>query len=58
MDMKVPHLTTFKKLVKRVAQVISIDLSEFFINMKCKFKTSSEPLPPMKILNNYDVEFF
>ncbi|KAL9420559.1 hypothetical protein AB3S75_038181 [Citrus x aurantiifolia] len=55
---KVPHSTTLEQLVEKVAEVISIDLSEFVISMKFKFKTSSEPLPPMEILNDCDVEFF
>ena len=55
---KVPHSTTLEQLVEKVAEVISIYLSEFFISIKFKFKTSSEPLPPMEILNDCDVEFF
>ncbi|XP_024042932.1 uncharacterized protein LOC112099718 [Citrus clementina] len=55
---KVPHSTTLEQLVEKVVKVISIDLSEFVISMKFKFKTSSEPLPPMEILNDCDVEFF
>ncbi|KAH9679403.1 SWIM-type domain-containing protein [Citrus sinensis] len=55
---KVPHSTTLEQFVEKVAEVISIDLSEFVISMKFKFKTSSEPLPPMEILNDCDVEFF
>ncbi|KAK9177329.1 hypothetical protein WN944_029350 [Citrus x changshan-huyou] len=55
---KVPHSTTLEQLVKKVVEVISIDLSEFIISMKFKFKILSEPLPPMEILNDCDVEFF
>ena len=55
---KVPHSTTLEQLVEKVAEVISIDLSEFVISMKFKFKISSEPLPPMEILNDYNVELF
>ncbi|KAK9208717.1 hypothetical protein WN944_001077 [Citrus x changshan-huyou] len=40
---KVPHSTT---------------LEQFVISIKSKFKTSSEPLSPMEILNDCDVEFF
>ena len=52
------HSTTLEQLVEKVAEVISIDLFEFVISMKFKFKTSSEPLPPMKNLNDCDVEYF
>ena len=45
---KVSHSTTLEQLVEKVAEVISIHLSEFVISMKFKFKTSSEPLPPRK----------
>ena len=57
-DLPVPHSTTLEQLVEKVAKVTSIDLSEFVISMKFKFKTSSEPFPPMEILNDCDVEFF
>ncbi|KAK9191163.1 hypothetical protein WN943_019774 [Citrus x changshan-huyou] len=55
---KVPHSTTLEQLVEKVAEVIFIDLSKFVISMKFKFKTSSEPLPPIEILNDCDVELF
>ena len=40
---KVPHSTA---------------LEQFVISMKFKFKTSSEPLSPVEILNDCDAEFF
>lgn len=57
-SIKVLDSTTFEQLVERVAEVISIDLSKFVISMKFKFKTSSEPLPHMEILNDFDLDFF
>ena len=53
-----PHSTTLEHLVEKVAEVIFIDLYEFVTSMKFKFKISSEPLPPMEILNDCDVDFF
>ncbi|KAL9419116.1 hypothetical protein AB3S75_036964 [Citrus x aurantiifolia] len=55
---KVLDSTTFEQLVKRVAEVIFIDLSKFVISMKFKFKTLSKHLPPMEILNDFDLDFF
>ena len=53
----IPRSTTYAELVEKIAEVIDIDISEFEITMKFKLKTS-DPMPPVTIQTNDDVEFF
>ncbi|KAH9681546.1 SWIM-type domain-containing protein [Citrus sinensis] len=53
----IPRSTTYAELVDKIAEVIDIDTSEFEITMKFKLKTS-DPMPPVTIQTNDDVEFF
>ena len=43
--------------MEKIAEVIDIDTSEFEITMKFKLKTS-DPMSPVTIQTNDDVEFF
>ena len=56
-DIMIPRSTTYAELVEKIAEVIDIDTSEFEITMKFKLKTS-DPMPPVAIQTNDDVEFF
>ena len=53
----IPRSTTYAALVEKIAEVIDIDTSEFKITTKFKLKTS-DPMPPVTIQTNDDVEFF
>ncbi|KAL9411325.1 hypothetical protein AB3S75_045008 [Citrus x aurantiifolia] len=53
----IPRSTTYADLVEKIAKVIDIDTLEFEITMKFKLKTS-DPMPPVTIQTNDDVEFF
>ncbi|KAH9778230.1 SWIM-type domain-containing protein [Citrus sinensis] len=56
-EIMIPRSTTYAELVDKIAEVIDIDTSEFEITMKFKLKTS-DPMPPVTIQTNDDVEFF
>ena len=49
--------TTYAGLVEKIAEIIDIDTSEFEITMKFKLKTY-DPMPPVTVQTNDDVEFF
>lgn len=44
-------------MIERVSRVISIDISEFEIEMKFKLKTFNL-IPPIPIMTNDDVDYF
>ncbi|KAH9646138.1 hypothetical protein KPL70_024786 [Citrus sinensis] len=53
----IPRSTTYAALVEKITEVIDIDTSEFEITMKFKLKTY-DPMPPVTVQTNDDVEFF